>query len=677
MTDKRQRISVRKARARAADKGGPTAPRESSGGGREARVNWTFILLVLVAGGLVCYWNSLATPFVLDDIPRIVDNPRIRHLWPLWDVLTYGGRPILYLSVALNYAYGSLDPRGYHVANLAIHIIAGLALFGILRRALESRVLADRFGKTSHWLAMAMALIWMVHPLQTESVTYVIQRGESLMGMCYLLTLYCAIRYAEAPDSPAWGAAAVAVCAAGMATKEVMVTAPLMVLLYDRIFIAPSFAEIRQRRWKLYAGLFATLVILAALLATGPSQTGFETGVEKITPWEYATTQSKVLVHYLRLVVWPSPLVLDYWWPVVRGGIGSVWPYALGIAALVVMTGWALLRWKPVGFLGAWFFLILAPTSSVLPIADVAFEHRLYLPLAAMVTLFVLGGYEALRIAQRRFGWKDAVRNRLAIVAVVICTTGLSLATIRRNQDYRTHLSIYSDTAAKRPNNPRARYNLGVALDVQGKLDEALAQYAEAVRLRPSYAEAQSNLGLALYKKGRLNEAVEHFSEAIRYRPDLAVTHRQFGAALKKLGRTEEAMTQYAEAVRLKPDDADARNDLGALLFDKGRLTEAVAQFSEAVRLKPRYAEANHNLGLSLYSLGRVQEAIPYLAEAVRLKPDYAEAHNTLGAALHHAGRVEEATHHFSEALRIRPDYADARRNLDAARSVAASAPQP
>lgn len=635
------------------------------------------MLLFLVAVGLVCYWNSLDTPFVLDDIPRIVDNARIRHLWPLWDVLTYGGRPILYLSIALNYAYGRLDPRGYHVVNLAIHIVAGLALFGILRRTLESRVLAERFGKTSHWLAMTVALIWMVHPLQTESVTYVIQRGESLMGTCYLLTLYCAIRYADAPDSPAWGAAAVAVCAAGMATKEVMVTAPVMVLLYDRIFIAPSLAEIRQRRWKLYAGLFATLAILAALVIAGPRQTGFEIGVETIAPWEYAKTQFEVIVHYLRLVVWPRPLVLDYSWPVARGGIGSVLPYALGIAALVVMTGWALLRLKPVGFLGAWFFLILAPTSSVLPIADVAFEHRMYLPLVAVVALFVIGGYEGLHLAQRRLGWKDDVPKRLAIVAAAIWATGLSWATILRNQDYRTHLSIYSDTVAKRPDNPRAHYNLGVALDLLGKLDEAIAHYVEAVRLRANYAEAHSNLGLALYKKGRLNEAVEHFSEAIRYRPDLAVTRHQFAVALKKLGRTEEAITQDVEAVRLKPDDADAHNDLGTLLFDKDRLTEAVAQFSEAVRLKPGYAEANHNLGLALYSLGRVKEAIPYLTEAVRLKPDYAEAHNNLGVALHHEGRIEEATLHFAQAVRIRPDYADARNNLDALRSTTPSAPQP
>lgn len=635
------------------------------------------MLLFLVAVGLVCYWNSLDTPFVLDDIPRIVDNARIRHLWPLWDVLTYGGRPILYLSIALNYAYGRLDPRGYHVVNLAIHIVAGLALFGILRRTLESRVLAERFGKTSHWLAMTVALIWMVHPLQTESVTYVIQRGESLMGTCYLLTLYCAIRYADAPDSPAWGAAAVAVCAAGMATKEVMVTAPVMVLLYDRIFIAPSLAEIRQRRWKLYAGLFATLAILAALVIAGPRQTGFEIGVETIAPWEYAKTQFEVIVHYLRLVVWPRPLVLDYSWPVARGGIGSVLPYALGITALVVMTGWALLRLKPVGFLGAWFFLILAPTSSVLPIADVAFEHRMYLPLVAVVALFVIGGYEGLHLAQRRLGWKDDVPKRLAIVAAAIWATGLSWATILRNQDYRTHLSIYSDTVAKRPDNPRAHYNLGVALDLLGKLDEAIAHYVEAVRLRANYAEAHSNLGLALYKKGRLNEAVEHFSEAIRYRPDLAVTRHQFAVALKKLGRTEEAIIQDVEAVRLKPDDADAHNDLGTLLFDKDRLTEAVAQFSEAVRLKPGYAEANHNLGLALYSLGRVKEAIPYLTEAVRLKPDYAEAHNNLGVALHHEGRIEEATLHFAQAVRIRPDYADARNNLDALRSTTPSAPQP
>jgi hypothetical protein len=149
---------------------------------------------LLIGIGLAAYFNSFAGSFLLDDKLRIIDNPQIRRLWPLWAVMAHSTRPILELSLALNYAVGGLNPWTYHAFNLAVHLSAGLLLFGIVRRMLESDRLRARYGDLSRWLAIAVAAIWLVHPLQTESVTYIIQRAESLMGVLFLMTMYCGIR---------------------------------------------------------------------------------------------------------------------------------------------------------------------------------------------------------------------------------------------------------------------------------------------------------------------------------------------------------------------------------------------------------------------------------------------------------------------------------------------------
>jgi 4-amino-4-deoxy-L-arabinose transferase-like glycosyltransferase len=225
------------------------------------------IPLLVIGIGLLVYSNSLRVGFMFDDVPHIVENPRIRQLWPPWDVLTHTSRPVVMLSLALNHALGGLNPWGYHLFNVGIHILAALALYGVVRLTFLSETLRPRFGPaTAGWLAGVVSLIWLVHPLQTESVTYVIQRGESLMGLFHLLTLYCVIRSSGSAGSMWWQVGAVTSCALGMASKPVMVTAPVVVLLYDRVFLAKSWSEVMQRRWRLYAWLAATWLLLPLLL---------------------------------------------------------------------------------------------------------------------------------------------------------------------------------------------------------------------------------------------------------------------------------------------------------------------------------------------------------------------------------------------------------------------------
>ena len=220
--------------------------------------------------GVAAYHNSFAGPCVFDDVPWIVENPSIRSLWPIGHLLApqsardVGGRPVVSLTLAVNYALGGTDVWGYHAVNLAIHILAAWTLLGVTRRTLLSPRLQERFGSAATPLALMVAILWTVHPLQTEAVTYLIQRTEALVGLLYLLTLYCVIRGATSSRATRWYSAAVAASLLGMATKELMATAPVIVLLYDRTFLAGSFREALRRRYGLYLALAATWGVVVA-----------------------------------------------------------------------------------------------------------------------------------------------------------------------------------------------------------------------------------------------------------------------------------------------------------------------------------------------------------------------------------------------------------------------------
>ena len=361
--------------------------------------------VVLVVAGALAYATSLSNPFLYDDQTAIVKNPQIRTLSPLSVPLTpprdtpVAGRPLVNLSLAANYASGGLDVTGYHVTNVALHLLTALVLFGVVRRTLLTGGSKDPQlpGMAEHadGLGLACALVWVLHPLNSEVVNYTVQRTESMMALCYLTTLYCAIRAKAHPDRWGWRAAAIAACAAGMAAKESMVTAPLLVLVYDRVFLYPSLSAAFRERRALYIGLAATWTVLAALMLGQPrTSVGFAAGV---SPWTYFLNQLPVIARYLWLTIWPRPLVVDYGLPGAVGLFDVVVP-GLILVALAIGTLLALRRHPLIGFLGVWFFVTLAPTSSVVPIAtEVGAERRMYLPLMALAVLAVVGVYTLLR----------------------------------------------------------------------------------------------------------------------------------------------------------------------------------------------------------------------------------------------------------------------------------------
>ena len=613
--------------------------------------------VVIVVAVAAAYSNSFTGPFIFDDVTAIQRNATIRSLRSA-EVLvppanvTLARRPLANLSFAVNYAIGRLDVLSYHVGNLLIHLLAALTLFGILRRTLLLPALRDRFGGASTGLAAAAALLWALHPLQTESVTYLVQRAESLMGLCYLLTLYAVVRGASSERPWPWYAGAAVACAVGMGAKEVIATAPIVVLLYDRAFLGGSFREAFRRRAGLYVGLAASWAVFGAmlLLYKGSGAAGF--GISMVTPWQYALTQPGVILHYLRLSFWPQPLCLDYSWPFATAFTQAA-PEAFALAALLAAAGWAAVRRPAAGFLGAWFFLILAPTSSVMPIKDACFEHRMYLSLAAVVAGAVIAGYALLRRLTPQAA-SAAVILALAVAAALGC------ATFRRNADYRSEVSIWDDTARKRPENSRAWSSLGEADVNASRYDEATRACDKALDLEPNFPPAYYIRGLARAGTGRLSEAIGEYDKAIALKSDFAAAYNSRGFAWAKIGQLTEAIRDYDKAIALKPDFAEAYNNRGMVYARAGRAAEAFRDYDEALKLDPDHATAYNNRGNALADAHRDSEAIEDYGRAIALKPDFAEAYNNRGGTYARSGRLAEALRDFDNAIALRPDYAGA-----------------
>lgn len=666
---------------------------------RTAPLTLAAVALVALASALA--WSgSLSAPFTMDDQPSILENASIRRLWPPgWQHPpatvgeTVGGRPVLNFTLALNHAAGGLDVRGYRLTNVFIHALAALALFGLVRRTLGQETKHETAGrdrlipplarngqdttipssdKAAGLFALVVALLWFLHPLQTESVTYVVQRAESLCGLFYLFTLYAFVRGVgcsgtlRAPENNAtavmdrrynsgWLALSIVSCLLGMGTKEVMGSAPLLVLLCDRAFVAGSFAAAWRARRGYYLALASTWVVLALLVFTNLKRGGSAGFGTEIGAWAYALTQCHAMMLYLKLAFWPSGQVFDYGTSTVATLADVGWQAALLLILLAVVI-WTLVRKPALGTLGAGFFLILAPSSSIVPVATQTIaEHRMYLPLAAVLLLFCAAARAALGFLSRP-AWISG-----AVAAGVIVALGG--ATIARNRVYRSELALWQDTATKRPDNPRAHHNLGLALAQAGRPDEAMGAFRRAIALQPEHALAHFQLGTIHLARRQWSEAAGELQLAVAADPHHTAARVNLGQALGELGRIDEAIAQYEAALAIEPGAADVRTNLGAALIVRGRLDEAEQLLRAALASTPGLAETHYHLGTVLAKKDAASAEAEF-AEAIRIKPELPAAQFALGNLRARQQRFAEAMTLYQNVLRLDPAHVQARNNL-------------
>jgi protein O-mannosyl-transferase len=614
--------------------------------------------LVLIAAGMLAYANSLHAPFVFDDSVMIEQNPYITRLWPIQEAMRApvqsagAGRPLVSLSLAISYAQGGLSPAAFRAWNIGVLIVSALLLFGIVRRTF----LAVRDDPGGAWqVGTVVALIWLVHPLQTEVVGYVTQRTESMMGLFYLLTVYCAIRcMEEGPRAARWGVTSVVACAAGMACKEVMVTAPVAVLLYDATFRAKSFTAALRRRRALYGGLAATWIVLAFLISGAPRSrsAGFGTG---ISPWAYLLNQVVMICTYLRLSVWPDPLILDYGPTRPIAFVGAL-PYGLAVNLLVLLVVVAWVRgYRTFAFLGTCFFLTLAPSSSIVPIAtEVGAERRMYLALALVLTAIVLG----VRAAAARWPPGTWVRRpATAWGATALVATLLIAVTIARNRDFANPVSLWEGVLAHRSDG-RAHYNLAISLRAAGRVDEAMTHYRAAVAEEPAALYA---IGFELGRAGQHDEAERQLAEYVKRLPDgEQVPRASFlrGQSLVRLGRPLDAEQAFRATIRMTPRNPDAHIALAELLASQNRHADAIPSYRAYLAMMPASAEALQGLGLALYATGKGGEAVDAFQKAVAIRSADPGVRMNLGNALAAEGRLQEAIEQYRIGRTLAPSNA-------------------
>lgn len=601
---------------------------------------------------MIVYAGSLSGVFVYDDDETIVRNPHVRTLAPIAEALTapphsaLSGRPLVSLSLALNHAAGGLEPAGYHMVNIALHAVAALALYAALAAALRGPRIPMPIRASATGLALAVALFWLVHPLQSEVVDYTTQRTESMMGLAAFCTLAAGIRGMRAPRPAArWLALSVLACAAGTACKETIVVLPLLVWLYDVVFEAGSVGATWRRRHVYYVALASTWLLLA-LFTWGQPRSG--AGAASTVSWiAYLMAQGPMILTYLVRVVWPSPLIVDY-------GRATALPFsaaAPGLLAVAVLLALTVVWWKRdarLAYLGVWFFLTLAPTSSVIPIGtEVGAERRMYLPLAAALVLLVLGAW---RLATRMRAAAPPLTAAITAVAAIV----LGAVTMARHADYQDRLALWQTVVAARPHG-RARHNLGIELMARGRRDEALAQYRLAVADEPA---AHYALGFALAERGQPDEAAAHFRRFLEAAPDDALAPNAstlLGVALARQGDHAAAVDAFRHTLAMRPQDVDAQRRLAEALRDAGRLDEAEGACRALLDLRPDDPQAWSSLGAVLSMRRQADEALVAFARAVELAPDSAAARLNHGIGLMAAGRAPEAIEAFRKGLTLDP----------------------
>ncbi len=531
------------------------------------RAAWLLMLLVVIVGALA-YSNSFRGVFLLDDEHSILNNKHIHRLWPIGEVFkapveqTTAGRPLLSLTFAVNWAISGDGAWSYHTVNLLVHLANALLIFALVRRTLLLPRFAGRWRSKAHWAAAVTAGLWVVHPLTTSGVTYIVQRAESMVSLFFLLTMYCALRAWSSRRAALWAIAAAASCAAGMATKEVMVGAPLVVMLYDWIFMEEPCLRIARRRWGLYLGLAMTWAILAALLSTAPRTATAGVGTH-IPPQDYLLAEFKAVTHYFRLAFWPWPLSLDYYWPPVKH-LRDVWPQALFILALLGGTCAGLWRRMPAAFAGAMLFAALAPSSSFVPLTDTIFEHRFYLSLALVIAVVVTGVFMLLG----RLGARPRLARAAYVVAagvLLAAATSLALLTHLRNEDYHDAVRMW-ESAVRVSDNCRVRQNLGYNLVKLGRREEAKPHFEKAIAYNDDWAPAYDYLALIYAGQGNLQRAQEYSESAIRRDRNLPRPYWIRGACRHSRGMYEDAAQDFQTAVQLSPDEWSYQNSFAMLL---------------------------------------------------------------------------------------------------------------
>ena len=707
------------------------------------------VLSLICLTAAVIYSNTFHAPFVFDDQHTIQQNTKIRDLRNFYtpDVLR-SPRPVVDFTFALNYHFGKLRVFGYHLVNLLIHIANGVLVFFLSR--IMFRKLSGADNPNCYLAALFAALIFIAHPLQTQAVTYVAQRYTAMAAFFYLGSV---LSYIIARDAKLAGKQVVccgfflvAFFCGLMAflSKQNSASLPLAILLVEYAIYDQTW-----QGWKNKIGFILPGVLLCGLFYAyniglfrhdiqfgtfleDVSEAARET--KQVSRWHYLCSQFNVISIYIRLLFIPMQQNLDYQYGFKDGFFDGATAFLFVFLVGIIVAAWWNRNKRPILFVGIlWFFITLSVESSIFPIKDALFEHRLYLPMFGFSLLVSYGVF--LGLSAHRF-WVYGVS-----AAIVL---SLAVATYQRNEVWKNAVSLWSDVIKKNPSNYRGIANLAYAFEQDGKMEAAISYYDKAIQLKPDYHFALSNKGAVLGRMGKTNDAIQLFQKALQYKPGYPLALNNMGVSLASRNRFKEAIVYFQKAIQAQPEYLDAHNNLatafqqagdyenallvclkiiqldpdnaamhnsaGVLLHIRQRYTEAIEQYTESITLNPTYpdvyfnkgnsqlaakmfaeavdtyklaveknpvmVEAVANMGMAYMRMGNNDEAINAFTEALKINPNLVEAHANLGLLYHLQDNIIKSLEHMSIALRLKPDSTEIRNNLERILNARISIPE-
>ncbi len=617
---------------------------------------------IIILLGIIIYSNSFDCSFQLDDKSSIIDNQVIRDVTDVNSIWKSSqSRFISYLSLAANYHFGELNVWGYHFLNLIIHLINACLVYWLTLLIFSAPALKSyAITKDKNIIAFITALLFISHPLATQSVTYIVQRMASLVAMFYFLSLvlYMKGRCIKKLNQTKYLFFAGSIIAAilAMHSKENAFTLPFAIVLFEILCFQTRKLSINIKDYRVLTVLVLLLGFIFVVLSNFPLTSILKThppnehnNFTNITPINYLFTQFSVIIKYIQLLLLPINQNLDYDFPISKSffELRTIFSF-LCLLFLVIFAFFKYKKDRIITFGILWFFLTLSIESSIIPIDDVIFEHRTYLPSFGLFIVVSSGLYLLL--------WE---KHKYIMIAIMVCIIGSnSFLTFERNKVWKTEITLWSDVISKSPNKSRGYYNRGNGYRALGKLNESIPDYTKSLAIHPRKTKAYLNRGIVYVNLGKIAEGVADFNKAIEINPEFKIAYMNRGIAYEKLGQLNKSIDDLTNAIRLDSKYAIALLNRGNSFFKLGQLDQAIKDYTSTIELGSAFKEAFYSRSLILGRFNKLEEAILDCNQAISIDPDFGDAYFIRGCFYFEINQYSNAITDFTNSININPNSA-------------------
>jgi len=646
----------------------------------------TFPYILLISLVCLAYGNTLHHSFHFDDIPSILQKPWIRGLDKIPDfIFSYSQRPMVILSFNINYAISEFKEWSYHVFNITFHLLVVVLIYR-LGKLIASQMSEGTTSlvKVPTQMPLLAASIFAVHPLNTQAVTYISSRSSIMATIIYLVTIILFFEglYKKVDQETKTNYVLVVGAAIsfgiGFLCKLIVVSLPAILFAYHYYFISNHNLETwlkRQRKWILgVGGLLITTFLLKKIYGDGL----LRASIVDVTTWDYFRTQLGVIpLEYFRKMLFPFNLTIDTNFQVVK-----YWRSVVAICGLIILGVFSVVwiklsqvkkqskKYGPEAFGLIWVLITLSPTSSFIPLLDMAAEHRTYLPLVGFSIFLssLLIRLKSFIKKSKEVGASDISSNknmlRVSVVLILLTLTSFLIGTIERNKVWKDEVSLWADAKQKAPFFIRPYNNLGEAYDKIGRYDLAIEEFEAALRLNPNYFFALSNLGNIYGKKKEYGQAISYTQKALQQKPDYAPGYYNLAKALHMTGNPDKAMSSYRLAIKYNPYFEEAFFNLGFLAMERKQFKKAMDNFKSFLKMQPRHPKAHFGLATSYAMMGKKEEAKQHYENAIAYDPEFLSPYINLANLYMATGNTMEAKNLLKKVLLKNPNLAGVHKNL-------------